>query len=73
MSAYEDFLKERIKIGAGMVAGVYAWNGYAYKCFGEGYPEGWIAYEIAQQNEVCRLTEHDSKRVRQLIGSIPRQ
>ena len=54
MSAYEDFLKERIKIGTGMVAGVYAWNGYAYKCFREGYPAGWIAYEIAQQNEICR-------------------
>lgn len=54
MSAYEDFLKERIKIGAGMVAGVYAWNGYAYKCFGEGYPGEWIAYEIAQQNEICK-------------------
>ena len=56
MSEYEDFLKERVKIGAGMAAGVYAWNGYAYKCFGEGYPEGWIAYEIAQQNEICKST-----------------
>ena len=40
MSAYEDFLKERIKIGTGMAADVYAWKGYAYKCFQEGYPAG---------------------------------
>ena len=54
MSAYEDFLKERVKIGAGMAAGVYAWKGYAYKCFGEGYPGEWITYELAQQNEICK-------------------
>ncbi|NLV36192.1 MAG: phosphotransferase [Clostridiaceae bacterium] len=54
MSLYDDFLKERIEIGAGMVAKVYSWRGYAYKCFHEGYPAEWIAYEQSQQNEICK-------------------
>lgn len=37
-----------------MAAGVYAWNRYAYKCFREGYPAEWIAYELARQNEICK-------------------
>lgn len=48
------FLNERTEIGAGMVAKVYSWNGYAYKCFGEGYPKEWIDYEYSQQNEICK-------------------
>ncbi len=54
MSMYEAFINERIEIGEGMVAKVYLWNGYAYKCFNEGYPKEWIDYEYTQQNEVCK-------------------
>lgn len=54
MSMYEAFINERIEIGAGMVAKVYSWNGYAYKCFNEGYPKEWIDYEYSLQNEVCK-------------------
>lgn len=39
MGSYARFLQERIEIGAGMAAKVYSYNGYAYKCFNEGYPE----------------------------------
>lgn len=54
MRLYESFLAERMEIGAGMVAKVYSWNGYAYKCFREGYPKEWIEYELSQQNEICK-------------------
>lgn len=54
MSLYDNFLEERIEIGAGMVAKVYFWNGYAYKCFNKGYPQEWIEYEQNQQNEICK-------------------
>lgn len=54
MSIYDDFLSERVEIGAGMVARVYVWNGYAYKCFPNGYPQEWIEYEFRQQNEICK-------------------
>ncbi|MGN0352052.1 MAG: phosphotransferase [Roseburia sp.] len=54
MSMLKKFMDERIEIGAGMVAKVYSWNGYAYKCFEEGYPKEWIDYEYSQQNEVCK-------------------
>ena len=37
-----------------MAAKVYSWNGYAYKCFNEGYPREWIDYEYSQQNEICK-------------------
>lgn len=50
----DAFFKERKEIGAGMVAKVYAWNGYAYKCFNEDYPKEWIAYEFDVQQEVCK-------------------
>ena len=53
-SMLQKFIDERIEIGAGMVAKVYSWNGYAYKCFHEGYPKEWIDYEYSQQNEVCK-------------------
>lgn len=36
MDLYEVFLSERVGIGAGMMAKVYSWNGFAYKCFSEG-------------------------------------
>ena len=54
MSNYNDFLKERIEIGEGMVAKVYSWNGYAYKCFRDRYPQEWIEYELKQQSEICK-------------------
>lgn len=54
MSMHEAFINERIEIGAGMVAKVYSWKGYAYKCFNEGYPKEWIDYEYNQQNEICK-------------------
>ncbi|MBE6023422.1 MAG: hypothetical protein E7231_09340 [Cellulosilyticum sp.] len=54
MSVFDAFINERIEIGAGMVAKVYSWNEYAYKCFNEGYPKEWIDYEYNQQNEVCK-------------------
>lgn len=54
MNMYDDFLKDRVEIGAGMVARVYKWNGYAYKCFPEGYPQDWIEYELEQQVEICK-------------------
>ena len=54
MDLYEVFLSERVGIGAGMMAKVYSWNGFAYKCFSEGQPREWIDYEYAQQNEVCK-------------------
>lgn len=54
MSLIETFINERIEIGAGMVAKVYSWRGYAYKCFNEGYPKEWIDYEYKQQQEVCQ-------------------
>lgn len=41
-SMLQKFIDERIEIGAGMVAKVYSWNGYAYECFHEGYPKEWI-------------------------------
>lgn len=54
MNLHDTFLRERTEIGTGMVAKVYSWNGYAYKCFNEGHPGGWIDYEYSQQNEVLR-------------------
>lgn len=54
MNTYEVFLQERIEIGAGMVAKVFSYNGYAYKCFNEGYPKEWIDYEFELQQEVVK-------------------
>lgn len=54
MTMFETFIKERVEIGSGMVAKVYSWNGYAYKCFNEGYPKEWIDYEFHQQQEICK-------------------
>ena len=54
MNSYEIFLQERIEIGAGMVAKVYSYNGYAYKCFNKGYPKEWIDYEYDLQQEVVK-------------------
>lgn len=54
MSMLKSFMDERLEIGAGMVAKVYTWHGYAYKCFKEGYPKEWIDYEYSQQKEVCK-------------------
>lgn len=54
MTLYDKFISERIEIGSGMIAKVYSWNGYAYKCFNEGYPKEWINYEYSQHEEVCK-------------------
>lgn len=54
MDSYEIFLRERIEIGAGRVAKVYAYGGYAYKCFAEGYPGEWIDFEYGLQQEVAK-------------------
>lgn len=48
----EAFRNERVLIGEGKMAKVYLWNGFAYKCFGEDYPDDWIAYEIQIQNTI---------------------
>ncbi len=47
MGAFEN---ERIRIGEGMNATVYKWNGYAYKCFKSGYPREWLDYEVSVQS-----------------------
>lgn len=47
-----DFKRERVLIGEGMMAKVYLWNGYAYKCFVEDYRDDWIAYEMRIQNTI---------------------
>lgn len=48
----QAFHKEKVLIGQGLMAKVYLWNGFAYKCFQDDYPEDWIAYEIHVQNMV---------------------
>ena len=42
---FSDFLKERAHIGDGANAKVYAWRGFAYKCFRDGYDKNWLAHE----------------------------
>lgn len=54
MNSYEIFLQERMEIGAGMAAKVFSYNGYAYKCFNNGYPKEWIDYEYNLQQEVVK-------------------
>lgn len=54
MNTYENFLQKRIEIGSGMMAKVYSYNGYAYKCFKDGYPKEWIEYEYSIQKEVMK-------------------
>lgn len=54
ISRYEAFLDERVEIGEGMIAKVYSWEGYAYKCFNEAYPKEWLEFELNQQKEVCK-------------------
>lgn len=50
----ENFEKERIQIGKGEMATTYLWNGYAYKCFKEGYPKKWMAYEASIQRAISQ-------------------
>ena len=38
MRSYEEFLNERKEIGSGMSAKVYAYQGFAYKCYADDYP-----------------------------------
>lgn len=45
----KKFNQEKVLIGQGKMAKVYLWNGYAYKCFDDNYPEEWISYEISIQ------------------------
>lgn len=54
MCTYDDFIKKRILLGSGMMADVYSYEGYAYKCFYEGYQEDWIHYEYDVQQEIMK-------------------
>lgn len=54
MNSYETFLQKRIEVGFGMMAKVYSYQGYAYKCFNEGYPKEWIEYEYRIQQEIMK-------------------
>ena len=47
-----DFYAYRELIGEGKMAKVYRWEGHAYKCFNEGYPQDWLDYEMHIQNIV---------------------
>ena len=49
-----DFYEQRKLIGEGKMAKVYLWEGHAYKCFNEGYPQDWLDYEMHIQNIVHR-------------------
>lgn len=46
------FHTEKTLIGQGKMAKVYLWNGFAYKCFDDYYPNDWIDYEIRIQNTI---------------------
>lgn len=52
MSDYEQFLKERKQVGKGEIAAVYLYDGYAYKCFNDGYPDEKIASEYGLQEQI---------------------
>lgn len=54
MNPYDIFLQERMEIGSGMMAKVFSYNGYAYKCFDMGYPKEWIDYEYDLQQEIVK-------------------
>lgn len=54
MNTYETFLQKRMEVGSGMMAKVYSYNGYAYKCFNDGYPKEWIDYEYKNQKEIMK-------------------
>ena len=54
MNKYETFLKQRKLINSGMTSSVYFWNGYAYKCFIDNYPEDWIEYEYKTQKQIAK-------------------
>lgn len=54
MESYEKFLYERKEIGSGMAAKVYAYQGFAYKCYAEDYPKEWIDYEYDIQQEIMK-------------------
>lgn len=48
----DQFLYERQLIGEGKMAKVYAWEGYAYKCFSAEHPDEWLSYELMVQKAV---------------------
>lgn len=41
----EAFERERVRLGSGMTAEVYAYGGYAYKCYRDFWPDALIAHE----------------------------
>ena len=45
MEPYDVFLRECVRIGEGMMSRVFSWNGFAHRCFGEGYPAEMISRE----------------------------
>ncbi|MGM9625858.1 MAG: phosphotransferase family protein [Eubacteriales bacterium] len=54
MNLYEDFINNRHEIGSGMTAKVYAYHGYAYKCYADDYPKERIDYEYELQHEIMK-------------------
>lgn len=50
----QQFIEERVQIGAGRMAKVYLWQGFAYKCFESDYPDAWIEYEVKVQNTISQ-------------------
>lgn len=63
-----EFNRERVLIGQGKMAKVYLWNGFAYKCFDENYPEDWIRYETSIQKII---NETDLRTVKYYESEIP--
>ncbi len=49
----KQFEQERKEIGRGMMAKVYLWNGFAYKCFIDCSPQLWIDHEMYIQKQIC--------------------
>lgn len=51
---YKQFLEERKLIAAGSTADIYYWQGFAYKCFNDGYPDEWIEHEYNVQKQIVK-------------------
>lgn len=64
----KDFNRERVLIGQGKMAKVYLWNGFAYKCYEDHYPEEWISYEIGIQGII---NSTDLRTVKYYESEIP--
>ncbi len=63
-----NFNLERVLIGQGKRAKVYLWNGFAYKCFDDDYPEDWIRYEMSIQK---LINETELKTVKYYESEFP--